>query len=168
MGLLYKDVCDNKARLLSLTGLEKNEFEILLGTFSEEWLGFISHFTLQGTARKRKYHKTSDGVIPEESDKLFFILCYLKSYPVQELFAALFEMSQPQANFWIHLLMPYLESSLDKCGYKPVRDGELVAGSVQGGDVLIADGTERRIGRPTDQDVQKEYYSGKKMPYGKK
>jgi hypothetical protein len=34
-------------------------------------------------------------------------------------------------------------------------------------DTLIIDVTEQRITRPSNEEIQSDYYSGKKSPYGK-
>jgi len=41
-------------------------------------------------------------------------LVYLKTFPLQEYQAATFSMSQPQANFWIHLLCPIFRKTLQR------------------------------------------------------
>ena len=51
-------------------------------------------------------------------------------------------------------------------GHKPIRlSAELMERlAEEGQQELVIDGTERRIQRPVDNDVQREYYSGKKKP----
>lgn len=51
--------------------------------------------------------------LPTLEDKLFFILCYLKTNNLQEVHGALFGMSQPKANLWIHRLLPLVEQALE-------------------------------------------------------
>nr|WP_235817028.1 transposase family protein [Bacteroides ndongoniae] len=51
-------------------------------------------------------------MLPLIQDKLFFILVYLKTNPLQEFHAIQFEMTQPQANRWIHLLSEILRHTL--------------------------------------------------------
>ena len=41
-------------------------------------------------------------------------MVYFKTFPLQELQAATFSMTQPQANFWIHLLSPVLRKMLKR------------------------------------------------------
>ncbi|MFO1430513.1 MAG: transposase family protein [Candidatus Competibacteraceae bacterium] len=45
-------------------------------------------------------------------DRLFFILSYLKVYPIQEVLAHLFGMSQGQANFYLDELSAVLRKTL--------------------------------------------------------
>lgn len=62
----------------------------------------IVHHTLEGEPRKRIANSTVCTHLPAMSDKLLFILSYLKNNPLQEYHAACFGMTQPQANALIH------------------------------------------------------------------
>jgi hypothetical protein len=62
-------------------------------------------------------------------------------------------MSQPQANDWMHRLLPILQDALAALGMKPERDASHVVHHplvLEGGPALALDGTERRRQRPTD------------------
>ena len=77
-------------------------------------------------------------------------------------------MSQPQANDWIHRLLPVLQQALRTLGEAPERDAHCVATSAlarAGGPVLTIDGSERRRQRPKEHAKQKEHYSGKKKAH---
>ena len=79
-----------------------------------------------------------------------------------------FGLSQPQANYWIHLLLPILRESLAELGMTPERDPQAVADNPlvhEGGPDLLIDGTERRRQRPKDATKQGEHYSGKKKTH---
>ena len=79
-----------------------------------------------------------------------------------------FGLSQPQANYWIHHLLPVLQRALADLDVAPERDASQVANSplaVEGAPELAIDGTERRRQRPTDAAQQKEHYSGKKKAH---
>ncbi|MFT3751735.1 MAG: transposase family protein [Paludibacter sp.] len=96
---------------------------------------------------------------------LIFILSYMKNNPLQQAHAAAFNMNQPQANLWIHLLKNILNTTLEKANCIPCRTvNALNKLLVEGQDILI-DGTERPILRPSDPNVQKDFYSGKKKPH---
>ena len=95
-------------------------------------------------------------------DKMFFILVYLKTNPLQELHAVQFEMSQPQANRWIHLLSEILRRTLKTLGELPDRNSKRLIHILQGCEEVLLDGTERPIQRPLDEDWQSACYSGKK------
>ena len=122
--------------------------------------------------RKRRYTDYHNSPLPSIEDKLLFILVYLKQGTTQEVHANLFEMYQPDANQWIHLLHPILNRTLAGLGELPVRKAEdlqLPAKANLGEGrlaVYFHDGTERPVPRPKNQETQKQYYSGKKTSCG--
>jgi hypothetical protein len=122
-------------------------------------------------SRKRRYGGGRKPRLVLIEDKLLFILFYFKIYPLQEVIARLFGMSQGRANEWIYTLTPILESALGETQCLPERDPqnlEHVLALCVSVDFLI-DGTERPIQRPTDPIEQKDQYSGKKKKtYGEK
>src|SRR5215468_371004 len=79
-----------------------------------------------------------------------------------------FGLSQPQANDWIHRLLPVWQQALRTLGEAPERDARRVATSAlacAGGPDLTMDGSERRRQRPQDHAKQKKHYSGKKKAH---
>src|SRR5438132_11573967 len=77
-------------------------------------------------------------------------------------------MSQPQANDWIHHLLPILRDALEALGMKPERDASHVAHPPlvrEGGPAVAIDGTERRRQRPSDARTPKAHDSGKKKTH---
>lgn len=164
MGLKYEKIRKKPAQILSLTGLTGDEFDFLSGEFSEDWDNYISHYTLEGKPRQRVSLPRKRGVLPMPTDKLLFILVYMKTFPLQELHAATFGMVQPQANKWIHLLAGILRKTLKRLGELPGRNPQKLEWVLQGcGDILL-DGSERPVQRPKDDELQRECYSGKKNP----
>lgn len=138
----------------SLTSLTKEEFETLLKTFAQGW-------------EEQELHRGSPEKLASCGDKLFFILFYLKTYPLQEVLGFLFGIDQSQANRWIKVLSRILKETLERGGYLPARTAsqleEQFAASPPPADVII-DGAERRVQRPQNQEKQREKYSGKKKP----
>src|SRR5262249_18401930 len=103
-------------------------------------------------------------------DKLLFILFYFKVYPLQEVIAFLFDMSQGRANEWLHKLSTVLHQALGDTRCLPERHPqnlEHVLALCVSVDVII-DGTKRRTRRPTEAAKQKTHYSGKKNAYREK
>jgi len=88
----------------------------------------------------------------------------LKTYPLQEIIAHLFGLSQSQANFTIHQLSAVLNKALDAKGHKHARLTEEMLSRLEQElpQDLGIDGTERRINRPADDLGQRIHYSGKK------
>jgi len=91
-----------------------------------------------------------------------FILVYLKTFPLQELQAATFSMTQPQANFWIHLLSPVLRKTLKRLKELPGRNNQKLELLLKDCPDVLLDGVERNIQRPLNSELQQDCYSGKK------
>lgn len=162
MGLKYEKIIKNPAQILSLTGFSAREFNLLAEEFKQEWDEYITHYTLEGKPRQRISLPRKTSIMPKVHDKLLFILVYLKTFPLQELQAASFDMVQPQANKWIHLLAGILRRTLKRLGALPERNAEKLAWLLQGCTDILLDGSERPVQRPKDEELQKECYSGKK------
>ena len=168
----FKRVRNNSKLFLAMTSLTLTEFFKILPLFEKEWNDY----------------KKSHGNVGRPSnflrveDMLVFILYYLKCYPLQEVFAYTFGMSQGDANYWIHLLSRILRDALGRGGNLPERiAGPLKAklekelerrkaetSSEEGHDKpakyvleVALDGTERRRQRPGEDKIQRQFYSGK-------
>ena len=160
--MYYDKIHHRHSQVLAATGLTPVEFEALLITFEYHWEEYYSHFTLEGKVRQRISYNRKTSVIPLIQDKLFFILVYLKTNPLQELYAIQFDMTQPQANKWIHLLSEILKRTLKTLGELPDRNSNRLIHILKGCEDVLLDGTERPIQRPVDEDRQSACYSGKK------
>jgi hypothetical protein len=158
----YEKIKKNSQQLLSLTGFTVSEFEALLPVFKQEWDEYNSHFTLKGEERQRISYGRKSGKLSQASNKLLFILSYLKNSPLQEFHGAMFGMTQPQCNDWIHLLSGILSKTLKRLGELPDRNAQRVESVLQSYNNVLLDGTERPIQRPQAEDRQKSCYSGKK------
>jgi len=75
--------------------------------------------------------------------------------------AALFGISQPKANQWIHGLLPVLRTTLALRNELPARTLLNLSVQLKGQSLFFHDGTERPILRPLDPEQQRLYYSGK-------
>ena len=131
--MYYDKIRHRHSQVLAATGLTPAEFDALLITFKYHWDDYYSHFTLEGKVRQR--------ILPLIQDKLFFILVYLKTNPLQELHAIQFEMTQPQANRWIHLLSEILRRTLKTLGELPDRNSKRLIHILQGCEEVLLDGT---------------------------
>lgn len=167
----YKTLSQNPRKFLAMTGYTVEEFEALLPYFRAEFENYVAHYRLDGQKRtKRRYSEYKNSPLPTIADKLLFILIYLKQGGLQEAQATLFDMHQPNAHTWIHLLHPLLNQALAAAGELPARTAEVLAQKLEltqpedesGLPLFFQDGTERPITRPKDQERQKRYYSGKK------
>ncbi len=159
----YQAYKEKATEFLALTGYTHEEFEALLPPFRRRYYEWMSRHRLDGNPRgKRKYSDYKNSPLATMEDKLLFILHYLKSNNLQTVQGALFGMSQPKANLWIHGLHPILNRTLADLGELPARQMADVAFDEQEEALYFHDGTERPIQRPVDPDQQRAYYSGKK------
>jgi hypothetical protein len=164
--LSYDQVKDNPKVLLAFTGHTQAEFEELLDAFTKASQQMAQE---QGAKEKRKRRPGGGrkGQLKTMADQLLFILFYLKTYPLQEVLAFLFGMSQGQANEWIHRLAKVLKRALGDLGHLPEREGARLIEILHENETaaFAQDGSERRRQRPKDNEKQKAYYSGKKKSH---
>jgi transposase len=159
----YKAIKGKSKTFRAMTGIDLGEFTKLLPYFHQ---AYMAQLIVDGHDSETR--RGRPGNLATMEDKLFFILYYLKTYPLQEVLGYSFNLSQGLANRWIHRLCPILQSSLKSMGHAPARLPEEVLErlSQEMPQALGLDATERRIQRPIDDVVQEEYYSGKKIPFG--
>jgi hypothetical protein len=164
---LYHRARKEERVFLSLTGLQFAEFDTLLPFFQAAWKAAIETAYQQDSSRKRKPGGGQEPALNTPEKRLFFILYYLKTYPLQEVMAFHFEMSQGQANEWIHRLTRMLQAALDQQGASPERLPEQVQATAADTPEreFVIDGTERARQRPQDPAAQSDYYSGKKKKH---
>ena len=125
--LTYTQLKEKPKAFLAATGLMIDEFERLLPVFKEKLAaGNPPDKTKAGKPRQRRVGAGPKGVLQADEDKLLFILVYEKTYPLQTMHGLQFVMSQPQANYWIHALMPILQQTLAEMGLAPEQDAEKV------------------------------------------
>src|SRR5438552_11729566 len=121
--ITYKALQTDRRRFLALTGLTLSEFQRLLSAFPPAYQQLHpANQTAEGQPRQRSVGGGCKGRLEQPEDKLLFILVYLKTYPLQAVMGELFDLSQPQVNYWIHRLLPVLRSALDALGTLPERD----------------------------------------------
>jgi hypothetical protein len=145
-----------------LTELTLGQFSELLPSFVVQWDNYIFHYTLEGKVRHRAPKRQVCSRLPTSEEKLFFILMYLKTNPLQEQLAASFSLTQPKANMLIHLFSDILQKSLKQLVELPERNQYKLKYLTRNSHNLLLDGVERSILRPKASDQQKECYSGKK------
>jgi hypothetical protein len=164
--LSYEMLKDRPRDFLAATSLTLGEFQQLLLAFQEAYAQRYPHeLTRTGKPRQRRTGGGAKGVLQRVEDKLLFMLVYQKTPPLQTMQAWQCAMSQPQANSWMHPLLPIVPQALIGMGMPPERQASLVALrplAQEGSPALALDGTERRRQRPTDPAQPQEPYSGKK------
>ena len=159
----YQAYAEKAVEFLALTGYTRQEFDELLPHFKGCYYDWMKSHRLGGKPRgNRTYSDYKNSPLPTIADKLFFILHYLKSNNLQSVQGALFGISQPKANVWIHCLEPVLNQTLAELGELPVRQMADMTFREGEESLYFHDGTERPIPRPADRQQQRRYYSGKK------
>jgi hypothetical protein len=164
----YQNLMRNQVQFQSTTGFSLTCFDGLFPYFEVQWDKYIRRYTIAGRERIRPPRIYKNKVFEDTQTMLVFILYYLKNNCLQESQAAMFGMNQPQANVWIHLLKRILLKSLKASKSLPCRDFESLQKFLEEGQDVLIDGSERPVPRPSDDEVQKEYYSGKKNAYSEK
>ena len=167
--ITYTELQGNRRKFLALTGLTLPEFRLLLTAFARSYERlYPTDRTSAGRPRQRFAGGGRKGALHPPEQKLLFILVYLRTYPLQVVMGELFALSQPAVNYWIHRLLPVLQSALDDLGVLPERDPRCFAQSQPSSEKeprLIIDGTERRRQRPKNPEKQALYYSGRKKKH---
>lgn len=129
MPLRYTTERTKSYRILDLTSLTVEEFELLVPPFARAFLAHMQDWTLEGKPRTgRRYRQYATCPLPSPEDRLLFILTYLKQAPTHAFHGAVFGMRQPKANQWIQALLPALRAALTSLGDLPARNlSELIA-----------------------------------------
>jgi len=120
--LRYHAVADNKARLLALTSLTRDEFTALVPAFETAFLARMRAYTVDGLPRlNRRYTPYKNSPLPTTEDKLLFILVHIKQHLTQEVQGQLFGMIQSDTNKWLQVLRPVLLVALETLDVVPTR-----------------------------------------------
>lgn len=185
MELRYENLKNKPKAFRAFTGLDVEEFQILLPAFTVAWERYAQQHRLPPDVRQRDCGGGRKALLATNEEKLLFILFYFKTYPLQEVLAFHFSMSQGQACQWIHILSEVLRLALAELEQLPERDPQKVKerletyideSQVHSEDETESetatemesfgiDGTERPRQRPKDQEEQKRFYSGKKKTH---
>lgn len=153
----YETYAEKPTAFLALTGYTHKEFAALLVHFATVYRAWVSTHCWSGKLRgPRRYSDYRNCPLPTLADKLFFILSYLKTNNLQTVQGALFGMSQPKANLWIHRLLPLVEQALTVASEMPARQMSAVEFDTAASR-YFHDGVERAIQRPRDPENQRKF-----------
>lgn len=118
----YQDIKTKAYRILDLTSLTVDEFEPLVPPFEAAFVRHMRDWTMEGKPRTgRRYSQYTNCPLPTPEDRLLFILSYLKVAALQIAHGTMFNMSQSNANKWIHVLLVVLHQTLIDLGDVPAR-----------------------------------------------
>jgi len=126
MDLRYENLKDKPKAFRAFTGLDVEEFQILLKAFTVVWERYIQQHRLPADVRQRDCGGGRKARLATCEEKLLFILVYFKTYPLQAVLAFHFHMSQGQACQWIHILSEVLQNALWELEQLPERDPQKV------------------------------------------
>ena len=144
----------------STTGYSKEEFKELYACYEEMYIS-------ENGEKYEDYIKDMDEppALKTLESSLFFVLFQLKNDLVFDTYGAIFGMNGSTAHNNFKKYRILLEKTLKKKAVYPKREFKSVEEfetHLYGEDDLLFDGTENRIERPQDYDLQKDVYSGKK------
>lgn len=156
----------NERQFLALTGLSKEQFDELLNEFSS-CLEVIKdeQYRKNRKTRLRKPGGGRKGGLVTPKNKLFFVLCFLKSYPTFDMLGFVFDMSPSKASENAKKLLPVLKMALKNLHVLPKRHFKDVAELeqlVENAKHILIDATERPHFRHRKPSKQRRHYSGKK------
>jgi len=117
--LSYQQLKPNSRALRACTGLDQTEFEKLLTPFTIAYHAYRYNQYIAKRPHKRHYGGGRKPRLASMEDKLMFILFYFKIYPLQEVMAFLFDISQCRVNEWIRQLSTVLRMTLGKTQVYP-------------------------------------------------
>ena len=145
------------------TGYDKSRFEKLLAIFKESYLALFGQ-----TVADRQAEIEVTPSLPSEEALLLFTLFSLKTGLTYDNLGLVCGMDASNAKRNQQLGILVLEHALTTAGQMPKRefkDAAEFAEYMKNEAELILDGTEQRMQRPGDNEVQKDHYSGKKKAH---
>jgi hypothetical protein len=143
----------------SATGLKKNLFYKLLEQFEKSYL------EIQGSTMKSRLMEGRSYCINNEEELLFFTSFSIKSGLTYDALGLVCGMDGSHAKRTQLLGIEILKHALSTLSHMPVRSFDEVTDFKElfsDIEAIIIDATEQPIQRPSNKEVQKNYYSGKK------
>jgi hypothetical protein len=144
----------------SATGLTKEKFELLLIFFQKAYENLYGK-----TIQERTSESPNNPTMTSYSELLFFTLFSLKSGLTYDLLGFVSGIDGSNAKRNQTMGIEILKTALSEIGVLPKRNFisvEEFKTYFEEHKTLILDATEQRVQRPQDDEVQKEFYSGKK------
>jgi len=135
----------------AMTGLNLKAFKAIESSFAEAYQESLNKPEKE---RKRQQGGGRKATLRTTSDKLLYILMYLKCYPTFDLMGVLFNFDRSCAHDWVHRLLPILEATLGKKQVLPERKINSIAEFLEKFPEVkevIIDGTEREKETPYPQ-----------------
>ncbi len=159
-------VLNSKRLCHAVIGISAAEFHALLPEFTR-----VVHDVAVVKKRRRSIGGGRIGRIKDAERKLFFILCYVKTYPTFDVAAFMFASSKSRTHEWAHGILPLLEKTLGRKIALPKRrinSPEEFLAAFPGVKEAMIDGVERPTIRSQKDKTQRKHYSGKKKRHMRK
>lgn len=150
----------NDRQWKATTGLNKKQFEILAKYFAGAY-----HEIFGKSVEERQQDCPGEAHLRTPEDLLFFLLFCLKTGLTNDALGFVFGMDPSNVSRNRQFALRILRATLNQLGvmpkreFKDVKDFETCFAEQK---EIILDGIEQRIQRPSDNQEQKECYSGKK------
>jgi len=144
----------------AVTGFTRAQFEKLLVLFSQSYLDLFGK-----TVAERQAEIEITPCLESEEELLLFTLFSLKSGLTYDALGFVCGMGSSNAKRNQQLGLQVLERALSVAQCLPRRefkDAAEFASYLQNETTVIIDGLEQRMQRPNDDEVQRDFYSGKK------
>ena len=152
----------------AVIGMSKKDFRELTVIFSDceqklknqAYEDFVADYGRKPTRGRSTKFKTP-------SEKLFFTLYYLKTYPTFDVLGFVFNCKGKTAHENLHKFLFILENALETLNVLPKRKFDSVEQFlefIKETENLLIDATERLHHRKKDYEEQKKFYNGKKKP----
>jgi len=154
----------DERQLKAITGVSLEQFDAILTIFNK----IIIKTKKKNKQDKIKPNNGNVGKLKTSTDKLIFILYYLKCYPTFDQFGFNFNMNKSCAHTWLYKLYPIFTETLKYLNVLPeteFKTPEEMQKAFKGVGTIAIDVTERGVQRPQDKIAQTEHYSGKKKSY---
>ena len=120
--LRYRAIREKSTRVLDLTSLLPDEFELIVPVFERCFQERMARWTMTGKPRTaRRFSVYTNCPLPTPEDRLLFVLSYLKHAPTQAYHGATFELIQSSVSGWLNILIPVLHTALRDMGETPSR-----------------------------------------------
>jgi len=156
MAISYQEI-RTQLQWRASTGLSESQFHKLVPLFGEAYEELFGE-----NIKERQSHSTEQSTFTSYSELLFFGLYSIKSGLTYDLLGLSFGLSPSIAH---SNQATVLQAALEQNHLMPTReytsDEEFIEHWKEESGILI-DATEQRIQRPSNQEGQKEGYSGKK------
>ena len=150
----FLDVQARPTEFLDFTSLTLDEFQLLVPPFEAAFQAHMVDWRLDGKRRTaRRYTTYQNCPLPTPEDRLWCILVYLKTYPLQVVQGRLFGMGQSKAHQWIHVLLVVLQAALRGLGDAPTRSLTALAKRLGVAEADAAAMIEEAAGSPPPSEL---------------